>query len=268
MSPDITQKLQRIYEQKQAYQAALHGVAEVDSYHDWLKDHLSRLGRASVEFMQKNCFMEEMISFVLKTEEQNYSDAFDFIQEKIAQQAPFSTDFAKAVHAQIVKNLPLMCPGAYRKGLVLMPGTAILPPSGEEVPEKMEALVEKYLEAMKENRPLEQAFDLHYNLFVLQPFSDANKRVARLLMNSSLMRHGFAPTIILPVHRQAYVKAINDAYTTHKKDNYYAFMAERLEESTVKATCFLKTLPKKVSRNEGCTDRLAEYYYERDAVNY
>lgn len=85
---------------------------------------------------------------------------------------------------------------AIRKG----GGTAI--PGIKYVPPVDEFRIRTHLERMAESikmggfHPVEEAVFIYFNLVRVQPFSNANKRTANIIMNSSLLREGFAPISI------------------------------------------------------------------------
>jgi Fic family protein len=75
------------------------------------------------------------------------------------------------------------------------------------------------------------AFEAHYRLVSIHPFSDGNGRTARLLMNLLLFRGGFPPVVIGPEHRDVYLRALETAQCGGSRASYEALMAERLDAS-------------------------------------
>ena len=53
--------------------------------------------------------------------------------------------------------------------------------------------------------PVEEALFLYFHLIRIQPFSNANKRTANIIMNTGLLRDGFAP-ISIPLHEEELFK--------------------------------------------------------------
>jgi len=74
------------------------------------------------------------------------------------------------------------------------------------VVEEMEKLTSWYSSVGKKERlnPIEKASILHYKITTIQPFNDWNGRIARLLLNISLMGSGMLPILIKPDERLAY----------------------------------------------------------------
>ncbi len=63
-----------------------------------------------------------------------------------------------------------------------------------------------------------RAYDAHYDIIMLQPFDDFNKRTARLIMNWILLKDGFRPiTFNTRSDKQAYIQAISDRANGNKR---------------------------------------------------
>jgi hypothetical protein len=79
-------------------------------------------------------------------------------------------------------------------------------PKPELVPQKMEELVDWYNKAVKENsiHPIALATQLHYQITSIHPFDDWNGRIARLILNVALMKHGYLPILIGTNERLTY----------------------------------------------------------------
>ncbi len=82
-----------------------------------------------------------------------------------------------------------------------------------EVPAKMQELIEWYRreEDKKELHPVVLAVAFHYRFVRIHPFDDGNGRVARILMNLVLMKHGFPVVIIRTEDKENYYRALRQA---------------------------------------------------------
>ncbi|HPH52693.1 MAG TPA: Fic family protein [Bacteroidales bacterium] len=83
--------------------------------------------------------------------------------------------------------------------------------SPEETPALMKQLMEWYIDAEKQGElnPIELATLFHYRFIRIHPFEDGNGRVARLLVNYILLRHGYPMIIIKTEDKSAYLDALN-----------------------------------------------------------
>ena len=71
---------------------------------------------------------------------------------------------------------------------------------------------------------LQRAFDAHYEIIVLQPFKDFNKRTARMLMNWFLINRGYRPIAFNQASdNHEYTAALRAALNGDKK-TYYNYM--------------------------------------------
>lgn len=60
--------------------------------------------------------------------------------------------------------------------------------------------------------PVEFAAQVHKQLVFIHPFADGNGRVARLVMNTLLIQHGYLPAIIPPILRSDYIAMLEKAH--------------------------------------------------------
>ena len=77
----------------------------------------------------------------------------------------------------------------------------------------------------------EVAFAAHERLVTIHPFTDGNGRTARLLMNLVLLKAGYAPVVVGPAERVAYVDGLQALQVGGDAGPYAAFMAGRLAAS-------------------------------------
>lgn len=120
---------------------------------------------------------------------------------------------AKALGEELVRHYHRMLrprssepPGEYRKGTIVVKDSTLPRPPGPKVPLLMRQFdgVLKGEQARLDGLSpapaddvLRTAVTLHHRLVAIHPFTDGNGRVARLLMNHLLRRHG-QPYVILP----------------------------------------------------------------------
>lgn len=75
------------------------------------------------------------------------------------------------------------------------------------------------------------AFDAHFRLTAIHPFSDGNGRTARLLMNLILLRGGYPPIAVRPEDRVAYLEALEFASVEGNLTPFNALLLRRLDST-------------------------------------
>ena len=98
---------------------------------------------------------------------------------------------------------------------------SVLLPNGElfeytapqEVPIKMQELMEWYRDKQATLHPINLAAMFHYKFVRIHPFDDGNGRVSRLLMNYVLLAHKLPPVVIKSSDKQNYLHALHLADT-------------------------------------------------------
>lgn len=85
--------------------------------------------------------------------------------------------------------------------------------SPEETPALMTDLVDWYNQTEQEGKlsPVELAVLFHYRYIRIHPFEDGNGRIARLLVNFILARHGYPMIVVRSRLKQQYLEALHKA---------------------------------------------------------
>lgn len=85
--------------------------------------------------------------------------------------------------------------------------------SPEETPALMTDLVDWYNQAEIEGKlsPIDLAILFHYRYIRIHPFEDGNGRIARLMDNYILSRHGYPMIVVRSRLKQAYLEALHQA---------------------------------------------------------
>lgn len=166
----------------------------------------------------------------------NLGNAYDYIVENT--QTPINAIEIVKLHNMLCINTNIMG-GKFRttpKVLeITVNGQRYHAPDAQEIPSELNNIVFKMLNSKEHT--LTRAFNIHYDLIMLQPFDDFNKRTARLVMNWILIQGGYRPIIFNnPTDKQKYKDAIAQcangnikAYTTYM----YSCMA-RTQKSIIK----------------------------------
>jgi len=117
--------------------------------------------------------------------------------------------------------------GVYRDKRVFITGSRFMPPAPDKVPGLMAEFAGWLNTAVL--HPVEWAAQAHLRFVFIHPFIDGNGRVARLLMNLCLLRHGYTLVIVPPILRSEYIRLLEK---THTDDGPFVdFIAERVLET-------------------------------------
>lgn len=77
------------------------------------------------------------------------------------------------------------------------------------------------------NQILTKAFDIHYDIVTIQPFSDFNKRTARIIMNWYLLQNNYTPVLFNHKNdNQLYTESLRKRLNGDTKE-YTAYMCDR-----------------------------------------
>ncbi|MBX3501359.1 MAG: Fic family protein [Alphaproteobacteria bacterium] len=141
----------------------------------------------------------------------NHKDAIEFLVGA-ADGIGFNRYTMLNLHALLANNLlgDANAPGRLRRMAVGIGGSVFHPLAS---PPLIEECFDQILAtAAAIDDPFEQAFFVMVQLPYLQPFDDANKRVARLAANIPLIKANLSPLSFEDVPRQAYLEAVLGVY--------------------------------------------------------
>lgn len=118
-------------------------------------------------------------------------------------QLPDGTTTSYTIHAGIYKTRP--------NSVITVTGERFEYASPEETPALMKDLVEWYNaeERKAELSPIELGAVFHYRYIRIHPFEDGNGRIARLLLNYILTRHGYPMVVVKSKDKSTYLTALN-----------------------------------------------------------
>jgi len=156
-----------------------------------------------------------------------HAKAYDYIYTLL--QGELGETQLKNLHRLFYSLIDEAKAGEYRQGKVIISGSKYpVPP-----PDQIDSLMNEFFHWMstqeKQMHPVEFAAKAHKGFVFIHPFVDGNGRVARLLMNLCLLRHGYTLAIIPPVLRGEYLALLEKA---HEDDtDFVNFIAERVEET-------------------------------------
>ena len=144
---------------------------------------------------------------------------------------PLTEDVVRSLHQAVMARSEHGNPGQYADSPRRIAGSRVVLPG----PHKIPGLMQKLGHWLETAKGPSDAFEAHYSLVSIHPFSDGNGRTARLLMNLILVRDGYPPISIRPDHRSNYITVIetrqlkeplgHDIIDEPARNAYHSFMA-------------------------------------------
>ena len=178
-------------------------------------------------------------------EASGHSDAYDMMYE-LAKKKLIVEKNILDIHRLFYYRIDNENAGKYRSVSVIITGTNYIPPPPSKVPALMKQLVTHISKIQKTTHPVELAAILHKKLVDIHPFIDGNGRTARLLMNLTLLQHGYVITTIPPVVRNDYMMILKKSQTgNNDATDFIHFISTMVYESTKDYLRMLKKLHEK-----------------------
>ena len=159
----------------------------------------------------------------------DHYDAVRWIRGVAGAGEPLGEGVVTELHRRIVARSQPEIAGAYSRHPRRVAGSAAVFPNPAKVPALMAAFGAWLADA---GGAAGAAFDAHFRLTAIHPFSDGNGRAARLLMNLLLIRGGYPPVAVRPEDRAAYLAALETASVTGDVSLFRALMHARLLATT------------------------------------
>jgi len=157
-----------------------------------------------------------------------HAKAYDYIYT-LMQGEELGEAQIKHIHRLFYGQIEEAQAGNFRREQVIISGSKYPVPPPENLKPCMEVFYLWLSKQEKRLHPVEFAAKAHKEIVFIHPFIDGNGRVARLLMNLCLLRHGYTLAIIPPVLRGEYISLLEKA---HEDDTgFVKFIAERVEET-------------------------------------
>jgi Fic family protein len=156
----------------------------------------------------------------------DHYDALQWMRGLAAQMSSIGEDAVCELHRRIVARSQPAIAGIYSPHPRRVAGSPVIFPNPLKVPGLMEEFG-----AWLSHAPstLEDAFEAHFRLTAIHPFSDGNGRTARLLMNQVLLRGGYPPVAVRPEDRKLYLEALEQGSLSDDLQPFLNFMYERLD---------------------------------------
>lgn len=141
----------------------------------------------------------------------NHPEAIRFIEGLVEGGRGLDEVAILRLHELILKGIEEDA-GNYRVSGVRVAGATFSPPPSKDIGPLMLELVSWLKENPEELTPIELAAVFHHRFVRTHPFSEGNGRMARLLMNAVLMRHGYPFIVnITSREREKYLRTLSEA---------------------------------------------------------
>jgi cell filamentation protein, protein adenylyltransferase len=157
-----------------------------------------------------------------------HRDALGYIRLLAQASEPIRERNIREIHRLVLARADPEEAGRYSRHQRAIAGSALALPSPAEIPARMGDLAAWLAAAPADHAT---AFEAHYRLVTIHPFSDGNGRAARLLMNLLLLRAGYPPVVIGPDERIAYLDALQARQLRDDPKPWATFMTARLDAS-------------------------------------
>lgn len=158
----------------------------------------------------------------------DHYEALLWMRELASESAPIGEAVICELHRRIVARSRPDIAGIYATLPRRVAGSPAIFPNPMKIPDLM-AKLGGWLEAA--DLTPAAAFEAHFRLTAIHPFTDGNGRTARLLMNLVLLRAGYPPVAVRPEDRSTYLAALETGSVSDDLRPYRDFMSQRLAET-------------------------------------
>ncbi|MHC9540936.1 MAG: Fic family protein [Vulcanimicrobiota bacterium] len=238
----MNHSLKDIFEEIGRLQAQINGHRPLDEHMRKQMKEYFRIGLTfSSNAIEGNSLTETETKIVLEDgitiggkslrdhfEAVGHSQAYDHLYTLVNLKAITEADI-KQLHKLFYLRIDSDNAGIYRKVDVIITGSRHNPPLPEEISRKMKQFIIDLETYRKKLHPVEAAALAHKDFVFIHPFIDGNGRVARLLMNLILLQEGYVITLIPPILRVDYVRALEKAHSNDR--DFVRLIAEMVVET-------------------------------------
>jgi Fic family protein len=197
--------------------------------------HSSGLAGSTLTLHETEVILQQGLTIGGKTLEEhlealNHKKAIDLVETLARETEPLNENYLLQIHAVLFNRIDDSEAGHYRRGAARIRGAEYLPPEASAVPGLMNDFFPWLDRTAQRLSTVERAATAHYRFMDIHPFTDANSRMAGLLMNLILLRAGYPPAIIRREDRPAYHTTLDQACAGQTKP-FMLLIAEAVERS-------------------------------------
>ncbi len=154
-----------------------------------------------------------------------HAKAYDHIYQLAAHKTLEEADIL-LLHRLFYQQIDDGQAGRYRSVAVFISGSRYPVTAPNKIAAEMKKFVEWFNKKEAKTHPVEFAALVHQKFVFIHPFIDGNGRVARLLMNLSLLRNEYNIALIPAILRHEYIAALERAHTDDRP--FHDFIADRI----------------------------------------
>ena len=166
-----------------------------------------------------------------------HAKAYDYIYDIVNNKSLKSEDILE-LHRLFYENIDSKKAGKYREEQVFISGSQYKVTPPQNIEKEINEFVSWFNANEKAINPILFAALTHLKFVFVHPFIDGNGRVARLLMNLSLLRNAYTIAIIPPILRSEYIALLEKAHTDD--DEFIDFIAQRVIQTQLELIRILK----------------------------
>ena len=162
----------------------------------------------------------------------NQKQAFNKILEMVKNNEELDENKLKDIH-QLLAQGTCVIGGLYRNVNISVKGSNHTPCSHEKVYDRMRKYID-FLSTKPQGDIFEYIAYSHLQLAKIHPFLDCNGRLARMVLNYELMKHGYMPIIITYKDRDKYLNTL-EKFKVEKNITPFIEFLKTLELQSLKA---------------------------------
>ncbi len=237
----LKHSLQKIDEQKKQYRILLNR----SRYRQQIENHVWTM--AADLTSRFDLAPDESASLVQKQNKEGLLTAFDSVRR--APKNILSVPFVMDTHAQALSVVSPEHTGHFRNIRARWLNSTMILANSAKVPDLMYQLVDginakrvpafywdecpdKQFQSCSRH-PVIQAIETNYNLVAIHPFTDGNKRIARLITAWVLAKYGHIPLAVYD--RENYISGIENYFNTRHPHTFYKMMLDQMRLTYEKA---------------------------------
>ncbi len=174
---------------------------------------------------------------------QGHDDALKTIERAIEDNQTLTHSFIRGLHKILLREpykVPALTPDGVRTTRRIAIGEYKSMPNSVETqtgeilyycpPEQVQSAMTDLLDWYRypenqDEHPIIIAATMHYRFVKIHPFDDGNGRMARLLMNMILIKHGYTVAIIRREQRNGYLRTLDEVQRTERLATFIDYVA-------------------------------------------